>query len=63
MRKSEYRLALSKNKVSEWNDMSTRRVFHCIVLAKSLTLHCYKQQDNDDMKNISSETGEWVIVV
>ena len=41
------------------NDM----IVHCIVLTQSLTLHCYKQQDNDDMKNISSETGELVIVV
>ena len=33
-------------------------IVHCIVLTKSLTLHCYKQQDKDDMKNISPETGE-----
>ena len=26
MRKNEYHLALSKNNVSEWSDMSTRRV-------------------------------------
>jgi hypothetical protein len=24
----------------------------------TLTLHCYKQQDNEDMRNISSETSE-----
>jgi hypothetical protein len=28
-------------------------IVHCIVLTQSLALHCYKQQDNDDMKNIS----------
>jgi hypothetical protein len=33
-------------------------IIHYIVLTKSLTSHCYKQQDNEDMRNISSETSE-----
>jgi len=38
-------------------------IVHYIVLTKSLTVHYYKQQDNEDMRNTSSETSEWVIVV
>ena len=30
-------------------------IVHCNVLAKCFTLHCYKQQDNEDMINTSSE--------
>jgi hypothetical protein len=32
-------------------------IVDCIFLTKYVTLHCYKQQDNEDMRNISSETS------
>jgi hypothetical protein len=38
-------------------------IVHCIVLTKSLTLHCYKQQENDDMIKMYRQklVSEWLL--
>ena len=44
----------TRNTHAHNNDM----IVHCIGLTQSLTLHCHKQQDNEDMINKTSETSE-----